>query len=181
MCLHTAYSYLHVLHRHTKNSNNLIIVYMQKKNKIKNLLHQGREVQEGREVQAVQAGRAYHRYQGDQEDPAKKKSDKKNQKSDKIRNRAIEWTECINKEMKTQHAPHITWLPRPVTLAKHISNVFLCVSSQVHRLPIMTKAALHLEEVHFILPPQRGPCDQPGTGCGPVTSWYRKWVNSLTL
>lgn len=43
---------------------------MQKKNKIKDLLHQGRGVQEGREVQAVQAGRAYHRYQGDQEDPA---------------------------------------------------------------------------------------------------------------
>lgn len=52
---------------------------MQKKNKIKNLLHQGREVQEGREVQAVQAGRAYHRYQGDQEDPAKKNQTKKSE------------------------------------------------------------------------------------------------------
>lgn len=41
----------------------------EKKKQIKNLLHQGRGVQEGREVQAIQAGRAYHRYQGDQEDP----------------------------------------------------------------------------------------------------------------
>lgn len=35
-----------------------------------NLLHRGREVQGGREVQLVQVDRGCHRYQGDQEDPA---------------------------------------------------------------------------------------------------------------
>lgn len=41
-----------------------------------NLLHQGREVQEGQEVQAGQAGQGYHRYQGDQGDPVRKKRQK---------------------------------------------------------------------------------------------------------
>lgn len=36
----------------------------------KNLLHRGREVQGGREVQADQADQGYHRYQEDQQDPA---------------------------------------------------------------------------------------------------------------
>lgn len=40
-----------------------------------NLLHRGREVQGGREVQADQAGRGYHRYQGGQQDPADEKTE----------------------------------------------------------------------------------------------------------
>lgn len=43
----------------------------------KNLLHRGRGVQEGQEVQAFQAGRAYHLFQGGQRDPASEKRDRK--------------------------------------------------------------------------------------------------------
>lgn len=48
--------------------------------KINDLLHQGRVVQEGREVQAVQAGRGYHRYLRDQEDPAIGNKEKKTER-----------------------------------------------------------------------------------------------------
>lgn len=48
-----------------------------------NLLHRGREVQGGREVQAVQAGRGYHLYQGDQQGPAERER-KKHKGSDSV-------------------------------------------------------------------------------------------------
>lgn len=65
--------------------------------KIYNLLHRGQGVQGGREDRAYQAGRAYHPYQQDQQDPAgwrardkerKKKGSGSDQTSAWILNRA---------------------------------------------------------------------------------------------
>lgn len=72
MYSHPAYFYwlmVHALQPKPANKSNHIHIKKSEK-KSQNLLHQGQGVQEGREVQAVQDGRGYHRYQGDQQDPA---------------------------------------------------------------------------------------------------------------
>lgn len=127
-----------VIHATAKDSNRDMFI---KRIKINNLLHQGRGVQEGQEVQAVQAGRGYHHYQEDREDPGIGN----NRKNRNIESDANKLTET---ERKTQRASPVTWLPVLLLHQQNWSLCFVfyspCVSCTV------TKAALHLEEMQCI-------------------------------
>lgn len=164
----------HVIHTTAKDWNTLI-----KRIKISNLLHQGRGVQEGQEVQAVQAGRGYHRYQEDREDPGIGNKEK-NRNIESVANKLRET------ERKTQRASPVTWLPVLLLHQQNWSLCFifysLCVSWQAHSLATVTKAALHLEEMRFIPPPPKVDYEtnQEWTTSGHVTSGYRNWVRTVT-
>lgn len=70
--------------------------------KICNLLHRGRGVQGGREVREVQAGRGYHHYQRDQQDPGGERERKKEGVRLQGQNKRVTWTSTVQ--------PVITWL-----------------------------------------------------------------------
>lgn len=106
--------------------------------KIDDLLHRGRGVQEGREVQAVQAGRGYHRYQQDQQDPVyggeRKKKGSGSREEASPRGRALKLTHLYAKRANYTDRS-MKWKE----IFDYLILIFLFVSLQAHFLPILMK------------------------------------------